>query len=249
MATTLLLAAPGLGCSMHSGAVVIPFQGPAAKLNDVESSKQYCLRLAESADKRGQAFLGLGIFMGLVASGLAIAGAAMGPDDHPRANWAAENRNAIFIAGGGALAIPTTIMLMRSKNASNASSASASALDPSLADDERMRRCLKAREEWVSARATAAEYAQEGYTKKLEALERAAEAAKEDKKASEEAANDPNATPDEQKRFKEEAAGAGQRLRLTNELIQHTLEKQWAEERAAAPAQRKLEARPEGPKR
>ena len=160
-------ASLGLGCR----SIVVPFVARDTNriedsLNPPETGEEYCSRLAKIADARGQAMLGAGIVMGIIATGAAIVGGAMGPDTSTDATWVEKNRNSLVVASGGLLAIPTTLLLMRSKNASSASSAARLA----RRSDERnsMDACLKASTEWSDSRGAAADTALKRFSKEIE---------------------------------------------------------------------------------
>jgi hypothetical protein len=160
--TFLLVATIGIGC--HS----IPYPrypGEEYKIGDkkitqekAEKADAYCSRVATNADATSQLELGFGIFLGLVAGAAVITGSAIGPDTSSDANWAEKNRNALILGSGGLLSVPTTILLMRSKDASRASARATEALT-NTGEDERMNACLKARAELVGARGVAADVA------------------------------------------------------------------------------------------
>jgi hypothetical protein len=189
-------------------------------LNPPETGVEYCRRLARTADHKGQIFLGLGIAMGIVAAGAAVAGAAMGPDTSADANWAAKNRNALVVASGGILGIPTTILLMRSKDASNASGAASSGIGKE--DGAAMEACLKARADWANARGAAADVAQQKLSEKIKEREDAIKAEEAEKKQHEDAAattTDPAARADALRKANESAA----RINMLNDEIRRLI--------------------------
>lgn len=160
-----------------------------------ELGKEYCQRVAVVADINGQKFLGVGIMLGIVATALSVAGAAMGPSPEDDPNWAEKNRNTLVLASGAALAIPTTILLMRSKNASNASGAAR--LGMKLKDDEAMATCLDASAELANSRANAAEYAKAEHEKNKDADAAAAADADADATPKEPTPEGPEKPPEE----------------------------------------------------
>lgn len=189
-------------------------------LNPPETGVEYCRRLARTADHKGQIFLGLGIAMGIVAAGAAVAGAAMGPDTSADANWAAKNRNALVVASGGILGIPTTILLMRSKDASNASGAASSAIGKE--DGAAMDACLKARADWANARGAAADAAQQKLSDKIKEREDAIKNEEAEKKKNEDTAattTDPATRADALRKANESAA----RINTLNDEIRRLI--------------------------
>ena len=141
-----------------SGCTTAPFPGlkggagASGPREEDQSAESYCRDLAVVTDRHGRNFLAWGIVGGVVASGLAIAGASMGAGD---GNWAEENRNALVIGAGGVVAVPTTLLLTRAKNASDASGLAAK----SMFDDDAYEKCLAARASYSSSRGVVAQAA------------------------------------------------------------------------------------------
>ncbi len=153
-------------------------QGKSGTWGEDQSAKSYCKELANVADKKGQKFLGLGIVGGIVASGLAVAGASMGAGT---GNWAAENRNALVIGSGAVVAVPTTVFLTRARDASGTSGA-ASAV---MLDDDAYKKCLAARSGYSMGRGAVATSAGSSFDDLIKNAQKAAE--EEAKKQEEEA--------------------------------------------------------------
>lgn len=223
VAVVCLCLAYGSGCSIATP-YLKPTKTSAGRVvwseNRPEYGVEYCQRLAVNADATSQKELAAGIILGLIASGLAIAGAAMGPGASDA--WVDRNRNALALGLGGILAVPTTIVLMRSKDASRASAAAGRGM--ALEDGEAMKECLRVRGDWAGARAEAAEYAKSGFTDRIKALQELKEKSEEEARTKRKEADalDPTKV-DEKNRLSEEAADAEERaralgFRITEEL-------------------------------
>lgn len=135
-----------------------------------ESADQYCSRLALAADSAAQAQLGFGIVLSVFAGSAIVTGAAIGPDTSMGANWAAKNRNTMILASGGLLAVPATILLMRSKDTSKASGAGALALSGAT-DADKWRACLQARSDLATDRSAEADYVQKDLSSRVASLQ------------------------------------------------------------------------------
>jgi len=232
LATVSLLAT---GCA----STVVPYlkgqnapadSGVVVDSNGNETGRSFCSRVSTTADDRSQRYLVPGILLSVVASAALVAGAAMGPDTSPEANWAARNRNTLVLGAGGILAVPSTLLLMRSRDTSTASATAGQAMG--LEDDKAMSQCLQARADLVNARGALATFAQKDLADRLKVLqevkEKADQAVKDAKAEADAAANKVAALPSaeniQEKVEKEEALKATKaRARaaetaLTNEL-------------------------------
>jgi hypothetical protein len=132
-----------------------------------ERAEVYCQRIARSADRSAQVNLGLGIVTALAAAGSLAVGAIVGPDPASDANWAQRNRNMLILSAGGLLAIPATILLMRSRDASTASAVAGKA----MFDDDAMLKCLAARSELAGARSAIADFVRKDLDGRRKALD------------------------------------------------------------------------------
>lgn len=154
----LILAWVSSGCR----SVAVPYlqgdTGGGTTWNKDETPKQYCRRLTADADSFAQSELGWGIVMGLLAGGLAVTGAAIGPDTDASANWAARNRNTLVLGLGALLVLPATLLLTRSKDANSASATAGQALG-GTDDADMLRQCLAARSALVNSRSELADVA------------------------------------------------------------------------------------------
>jgi len=143
---------------------------------------------------------------GILAGAAAIAESAMGPDTSTNANWGAKNRNALVLEAAGILAVPTTILLMRSRDANTASAEAGAAR--ALDKDEALVKCLEARKDLVNSRSAAADVAKKNLDNTLKILQ---DIKDKEAKAAQEAAdaaaqkNDP-AQKAEKERLEKEAA-------------------------------------------
>lgn len=147
-----------------------PFNG---HLKDPQSGKDYCMGLSAATDKAAQIYLAFGIISALAAGGGIIAGGLMGPDTSSNANWVAKNRNAITIGSGALLAVPATILIMRSKDNSKASAAASNALAPDFDDAQAMKQCLDARADLVNARNNIADVVANDLSARMKAIQQA----------------------------------------------------------------------------
>ncbi len=155
LAAIALVPAMITGCS----AIAFPYYkgqvvGGETKTEN-ETSYAYCSRVATAADSTSQTELGFGIVGGMLAGAAILVGSAMGPG--ASTNWVDKNRNVLVLGAGGLLTIPTTVVLMRSKDASRASASASEALALDT-ENERMGACLRARAELVDARGQAADF-------------------------------------------------------------------------------------------
>lgn len=163
------------------------FKGP---LPDPQSGKDYCMGLSAATDHAAQVDLSFGIIAALAASAGIVAGGLMGPDTSSNANWVAKNRNAITIGSGALLAVPATILIMRSKDNSKASAAASNALAPDFDGDQAMKQCLGVRADLVNARNNIADIVANDLSARMKAIQKTLEIAKtSDDPAVKEAAN------------------------------------------------------------
>lgn len=95
--------------------------------------------------------LSLGIAATVVAAGLVITGTAMGPDTTDQTSWFAQNRNSLTVATGGLLAVPGTVLLMRSNSAGETAANAVSAMK--LDDYSAYQQCINARADAIRSRA------------------------------------------------------------------------------------------------
>lgn len=119
---------------------------------------EFCTKLARRSDRYSAQFLAGGIILGILSAGGVIVGNSIGPDKGENANWAAQNRNALIASASGLLAIPATLLFMRSNSAS-AASARAGAAMKAKTEEEAYEKCIDVRSELIASRAEASDYA------------------------------------------------------------------------------------------
>lgn len=167
------------------GSVAVPYikgdQDGKKEWTGDETSKEYCSRLTTNADATAQKELGWGIVLGILSGGMAVTGAAVGPDTGSDASWLGKGRSGLIIAGGALLALPATLLLTRSKDANAASANAGQAMG--LSDNaEMMKQCLAARTALVNARSNIADAAQKDITARVkqyqDVIDKATEARK-----------------------------------------------------------------------
>lgn len=111
----------------------------------------YCRNISNTATRASVVMLSLGIAATVVAAGLVITGTAMGPDTTDQTSWFAQNRNSLTVATGGLLAVPGTVLLMRSNSAGETAANAVSAMK--LDDYSAYQQCINARADAIRSRA------------------------------------------------------------------------------------------------
>jgi hypothetical protein len=182
-----------------------------------ESGRHYCSQVATNADKSAQRYLGTGIVMSLAAGGAIIAGTAMGPDTSNDANWAAKNRNTLVLGTGGILAIPATVLLMRSRDASTASAAAGQAMG--LDNNKALNQCLQARSDLVNARSAIADFATKDLLDKIKPLQDVRDKKEQERVAKQAAADNSQKDSEDQKQKQKEADQAAAVVKAADDKI------------------------------
>jgi hypothetical protein len=155
--------------TMVAAACASGFKGINESLRDAangqaKEKRQFCADLATDADTYSRTYLATGILAALLSGAGVVAGTVMGPG--PDDNWATKNRNALVIGSSALLAVPATLLLMRSKDADKAAADAGEALALS-SSGEAFEKCLSVRSELIQSRSNIADYALQEIDKRV----------------------------------------------------------------------------------
>lgn len=122
-------------------------------------SRHYCESLASRADSDSVAYLTTGILFGLASAAGIVVGNTIGPDTSPDASWLGKSRNSLITSASAILAVPSTLLLMRSNSASTASAQAGDAMKFDNPKDA-YNKCIDVRSTLVSSRSEVSSFAQ-----------------------------------------------------------------------------------------
>jgi hypothetical protein len=128
---------------------------PVAKERE---SIHYCEALAKRADSDSVAYLTTGILFGLFSAAGMVVGNSVGPDTSPNASWVGQNRNSLITSASALLAVPATLLLMRSNSASTASAMAGDAMKLDN-ENEAYKKCIDIRTSLISSRNEVSDFA------------------------------------------------------------------------------------------
>lgn len=119
----------------------------------------YCEALAKRADSDSVAYLTSGILLGLASAAGIVVGNTIGPDTVADATWFGKNRNSLITSASAILAVPATLLLMRSNSASTASAMAGDAMKMD-SDKDAYNKCIDVRTALISSRNDVSNFAQ-----------------------------------------------------------------------------------------